>query len=139
LERFAPSDPITLEEHFRIASYLDAQLEPLFAVLDRHWPSALVGCAGSFDSLAALVAHERGQELAANDTTLAITLTEFDPVKDRLLQLTAQQRALLPGLPDYRVHTIPFALIAIERVLMQGIETIHWSKYALKEGAAVRG
>jgi exopolyphosphatase/pppGpp-phosphohydrolase len=44
---------------------------------------------------------------------------------------------LVPGLPEHRVDTIPYALIAIDRVLAAGsIRELAWSRYALKEGAA---
>ena len=138
LERFSPSDPITLEEHFRIASYLDAQLEPLFAMMDRHWPHALVGSAGSFDTIAEMMSSEKGTTLADTAITCSFTNTEFDAVKERLLAMDRSERQGIQGLPEFRVDTIPVALIAIERVLLHGIEQLHWSRYSLKEGAAMR-
>ena len=138
LERFHPSDPITLEEHFRIGAYLDAQLEPLFAVMDRHWPTTLVGSAGAFDTLAALVAEEQGPPLAPGAVTSTFDHGVFDQLKERLLYTTRAQRAALPAIPDFRVDTLPLGLIAIERVLLHGIEELRWSRYALKEGAAWR-
>lgn len=138
LERFRPSDPITLEEHFRVGAYLDAQLEPLFAVMDRHWPTALVGSAGAFDTLAQLVAEEQGATLAPEAVTSNFDHTVFDLLKERLLGTTAAQRSCMPAIPPFRVDTLPLGLIAIERVLLQGIEELRWSRYALKEGAAWR-
>jgi exopolyphosphatase/pppGpp-phosphohydrolase len=45
----------------------------------------------------------------------------------------------VPGLPEHRVDTIPYALIQIERVLLAGgIRELAWSRFALKEGAAAR-
>lgn len=138
LERFRPSDPITLEEHFRIAAFLDAQLEPLFAMMDRHWPTTLVGSAGSFDTLAALVAQEQDKALAPEAVTCTFDHATFDALKDRLLATTAAERAALSAIPSFRVETLPLGLIAIERVLLHGIEELRWSRYALKEGAAWR-
>lgn len=138
LECFSPSDPLLLEEYFRICAYLDAQLEPLFAVMDRHWPTALVGSAGSFDTLAELVTAERGEALAPDQITLAFSSTEFDVIKERLVGSTRAERAAMKAVPEYRVDTLPLALIAIERVLAHGIEELRWSRYALKEGAAWR-
>ncbi len=137
-DRLSPSDPITIEEHFRIAAHLDAQLEPLWAVMERHWPIALVGSAGSFDTLALIIANERGRTIDGNDRTLALSNTEFDVLKDRLLEMPRAERLCVPGLPEHRVDTIALALIAIERVMLHGIEEIRWSRYALKEGAALR-
>jgi exopolyphosphatase/guanosine-5'-triphosphate,3'-diphosphate pyrophosphatase len=138
-DRFAPSDPITLEEQFRIAEHLDARLEPLWAVIDRHAPHVLVGSAGSFDTLAAMIDAERGGNIGPEAITLAFTALEFDLLKERLMPMDHAERARVPGLPAYRVDTIPLAMIAIERVLVAGaIRELRWSRYALKEGAAAR-
>lgn len=138
LERFAPSDPLTLQEYFRICAYLDAQLEPLFAVMDRHWPTALVGSAGSFDTLAELVASDRCTPISSGELTMTFDALEFDAIKEGLIGSTRAERGSLKAIPDYRVDTLPLALIAIERVLALGIEELRWSRYALKEGAAAR-
>jgi len=138
LERFTPSDPLTIDEQFRLVTYLDAQLEPLFAVMDRHWPAALVGSAGSFDTLAELVALERGDTWAPDQVTMTFSNIEFDAVKERIIGSTRAERVVIKAIPEYRVDTLPLALIAMERVIAHGIEELRWSRYALKEGAAVR-
>jgi len=138
LEHFTPSDPLSLQEYFRISAYLDAQLEPLFAVMDRHWPSALIGSAGCFDTLVELVAAERGTPIASGDPTFTVSAIEFDAIKEGLIGSTRAERTINKAIPGYRVDTLPLALIAIDRVLALGIEELRWSRYALKEGAAVR-
>lgn len=134
-ERFTPSEPITIEEELRMGTHLDAELEPLFAVLERHAPPTLVGSAGTFDTLAAMIATEHGIDLEGL-VTLAFSNSAFDAIKERLLPMDRAERLLVPGLPEFRVDTIVPALIAIDRVLTTGIEDLRWSRYALKEGAA---
>ncbi|MBK9174981.1 MAG: phosphatase [Flavobacteriales bacterium] len=137
-ERIPISDPITVEEEARIARHLDNQLEALYAVVERQEPHVLVGSAGSFDTLASIVAAEQGIALAPETTSLAFTALAFDAIKDRLLRMTRAERLRVPGLPEHRVDTIPYALIQIDRVLLAGgIRELAWSRYALKEGAAV--
>lgn len=138
LERFHPGDPMTVQEHLRIASHMDAQLEPLWAVMDRHWPHTLVGSAGSFDSLAAMVAALRGEELPKDRNTMHFSTTIFDELKDGLLSMPREERNAIAGLPSYRVDSILPALIVAERVVSRGIGEVCWSRYALKEGAAWR-
>ncbi|MFZ1693573.1 MAG: hypothetical protein WAT74_10280 [Flavobacteriales bacterium] len=139
-ERIPISDPITVEEEARIAAHLDDQLEALYSVVERQEPHVLVGSAGSFDSLARIVSAERGEALAPDAVTLAFTALKFDAVKDRLLRMDRAQRLQVPGLPEHRVDTMPYALIQIDRVLLAGgIRELAWSKYALKEGAAAMG
>lgn len=136
-ERMPIGDPITLQEEARIAAHLDDRLEPLYAIIDRHEPHELIGSAGSVDSVAAMIAAQRGMPLPADAITLPFEALEFDALKDRVLRMDRTARAALPGLPEYRVDTLPYALIAIERVLgAGGIRDMRWSRYALKEGAA---
>ncbi len=136
-ERIPISDPITVEEEARIAAHLDDQLEGLYAVVERQEPHVLVGSAGSFDSLARIISAERGEALAPDATALNFSALEFDALKDRLLLMNRTERLQVPGLPEHRVDTIPYALIQIDRVLLAGgIRELAWSKYALKEGAA---
>jgi exopolyphosphatase/guanosine-5'-triphosphate,3'-diphosphate pyrophosphatase len=138
-ERIPTSDPMTLQEETRIAEHLDNLLEPLYAVIERHEPHLLVGSAGSFDTLAAMVAAEDGSTLDALDITLPFSALRFDALKDRLMRMTREERLAVPGLPEHRVDTITYALVQIERVLLAGgIRELAWSRYALKEGAAVR-
>jgi exopolyphosphatase/guanosine-5'-triphosphate,3'-diphosphate pyrophosphatase len=138
-ERIPTSDPMTLEEETRIAEHLDNLLEPLYAVIDRHEPHLLVGSAGSFDTLAAMVLAEDGLVPDPLDITLPFSALRFDALKDRLMRMDRAQRLTVPGLPEHRVDTIAYALILIERVLLAGgIRELAWSRYALKEGAASR-
>lgn len=137
-DRIPVSDPITLEEETRIAAHLDDRLEPLYAIIDRHEPHALIGSAGSFDSLAAMIRAEHDIPLAAEATTMEYPALRFDALKDRVMRMPRAQRLLLPGLPEYRADTLPYAMIAIDRVLSAGgIRDMVWSRYALKEGAMV--
>ncbi len=138
-ERIPISDPITVEEEARIAEHLDSRLEPLWAIIDRHEPHLLVGSAGSFDTLAAIVAAEQGSPLPPDSRTLPFDAHTFDALKDRLLRMTREERLQVPGLPEHRVDTLPYALVQIERVLTAGgIRDLAWSRFALKEGAAAR-
>ena len=137
-ERFPVSDPMTMVEELRISDHLDDRFGPLLTRLESHRPHDLVGCSGSFDSLARVVAAERGEVDAAERSGSVITTLEFSLLKDRLMRLSRKERLKLPGLPEHRVDTIGFALIAIERVMALGVGTIRYSKHALKEGAAWR-
>lgn len=136
-ERIPISDPITVDEEARIAAHLDDRLEALYAIIERHQPHVLIGSAGSFDSLATMIAAENSAPLPPDTLTLEFSALQFDALRDRLLRMTRDERLVVPGLPEHRVDTIPYALIAIERVLVAGgIRDMAWSRYALKEGAA---
>lgn len=136
-DRIPVSDPISVEEEARIAAHLDDRLEALYAIIERHEPHLLIGSAGSFDSIADMIAAERGVTIASEDRTMTFSALDFDALKERLLRMDRCARMAQPGLPEYRLDTLPYALIAIERVLSTGgIRDMAWSRYALKEGAA---
>jgi exopolyphosphatase/guanosine-5'-triphosphate,3'-diphosphate pyrophosphatase len=139
-ERFPIGDPVSMAGELQLASHLDVHLEPLFAAIERQEPHRLVGSAGSFDTLAAILAHERGTPIGPGTTTLSFTAGEFDDLKDRLLRMDRTERLRVPGLPPHRVDTLPYALVQIDRVLLAGgIRELAWSRYSLKEGAALTG
>ncbi len=136
-DRIPVGDPISVEDEARIAAHLDDRLAPLYAIIERHEPHLLIGSAGSFDTLAAMVLAEQGLVLDPRDTTLPFSALTFDALKDRLLRMSRAERLAVPGLPEHRVDTIAYALVQIERVLLAGgIRELAWSRYALKEGAA---
>lgn len=138
-DRIPVSDPISLAEEERIAQHLDDQLDPLYAIIERHEPHVLIGSAGSFDSLASIISETHQSPLANEAKTLNFSAMEFDDLRDKLMRMTRAERLNVPGLPEHRVDTLPYALIAIDRVLTAGaIRELAWSKYALKEGAASR-
>lgn len=138
-DRIPVSDPITLSEEERIAQHLDDQLDPLYAIIERHEPHVLIGSAGSFDSLASIISSERHEPLLNDAKTMNFSAMEFDALRDKLMRMTRTERLNVPGLPEHRVDTLPYALIAIDRVLTAGaIRELAWSKYALKEGGASR-
>lgn len=136
LERFPDIDPMAMETQLRMAQHIDGQFELLWSVVDRHWPATLVGSAGSFDTIARLIALERGTPIAADATSFTFDAAAFDLVKDKVFALDHHQRAAMPGMPAHRVDTIVPALLLIERVLLHGINELRWSRYSLKEGAA---
>ena len=85
------------------------------------------------------MAAEQGSPLPPDSRTLPFDALTFDALKDRLLRMDRAERLQVPGLPEHRVDTLPYALVQIERVLNAGgIRDLAWSRFALKEGAAAR-
>lgn len=138
VERFPQLDPMGLDTQLRMAEHIDAQFGLLWSVIDGHWPATLVGAAGSFNTIAAMIAHAQGTGIPDGTVELGLDIQAFDALKDRLFTLRRAERLALPGLPPDRVDTIIPAMMLIERVLLHGIAAIHWSRYSLKEGAAAR-
>lgn len=137
-ERFPQIDPMDMDTQLRMGAHIDAQLEELWAVMERHWPTALVGSAGSFDTVARMVALQLGRSIDAGDAMAAMGTGDVDALKERIFSLDHAAREKEPGLPAHRVDTIVPALMLIDRVLLRGIHQVHWSRYSLKEGAMAR-
>ena len=138
-ERIPIGDPIGIAEEMRIAEFFDAQLEPLWQSIDRHEPHLLIGSAGSFESIAAMLGSLAQEEIRIDQRSYSFTTDRFEELKDRLFRLTRGERSKFPGLPAHRIDTIIYAMIVIDRVLVaSGIREMAWSRYSLKEGAAIR-
>lgn len=129
LERFSPADPLSLDMQLRMATHIDSVLEPLWAVMDRHWPRRLIGCAGCFDTLSALLTPD------STGPHSLLDMDRYQALADELMHSPRTQRIAL-GVPEFRLDTLPIALLLIDRVLLRGIERLECSRYALKEGVA---
>ncbi|MEZ4758505.1 MAG: ABC transporter permease [Flavobacteriales bacterium] len=92
-ERFPAPDPLPADAELRIATHLDERLGPLWAMMEHHRPHTLIGSAGSFDTLAAMLAAETGRTLGDEEASLTFPLDAFDELKERLLRLPADERA----------------------------------------------
>ncbi len=138
-ERIPIGDPIGVDDELRVAEFFDAQLEPLWQIIDRHEPHLLIGSAGSFESIAAMLSAIVNEQIQVDQRSYSFTTDRFEELKDRLFRLSREERSASPGLPAHRVDTIIYAFIAIDRVLVaSGIRDMAWSRYSLKEGAAIR-
>lgn len=128
------SDPITAAEVAAVRNWLQTRLEPIWVYAQTRLITRLVGSAGAFDTLCSL---HTGQREAAQ---LAFVPREavFAWV-NQLLRLSRNERAALPGMPPLRVDMQVYALLLMEKLLLQlpevaGITTTSW---ALREGVLV--
>lgn len=150
LERFKPSDPITESEVKQIEVYLEKELQPLFAAVDRilnaHLPSPLgggtgrgcelIGSSGSFDSLAEMIGyHFYDTEALKGKTEYAFNMDDFEKLYQVILKSTTKERMLMKGLTKMRVDMIVVSAIIVNFVIARlGIQKMRGSKFSLKEG-----
>lgn len=134
LEAFKPSDPVSPEQVIALKEHLKEILGPLNSQMKKHQIETLIGCSGSFESLADMIMADQNQ----SETTGKLYTFNNDELKAmhrRLLASTEAERKNIPGLVEYRVDTIVFASIFIRYVKKRyKIENVHHSSYALKEG-----
>lgn len=136
LEKFQPSDPITIEEIKAIEHYLDEELSPLWEACANHSEITLIGSSGSFDTMAAVVqAAFPNAGYTPLNTTYTFELSQFEAIAQKMLDLTLEQRLATPGMIPMRADMIVMACIQVNCVLQKlGIKSLKLSTYALKEG-----
>jgi exopolyphosphatase / guanosine-5'-triphosphate,3'-diphosphate pyrophosphatase len=134
LQEFNPQDPITPDEIQKIKDYFKEILQPLAARIKKNPVQTLIGCSGSFESLADLIRHEKS-EFSLNGHLYQFEIDDFRNQHKKLIASTESQRRQMPGLVEYRVDTIVFATILIRHVIKRfKIDNLYYSSYSLKEG-----
>ncbi len=127
---FHHHEPILAAETAAVQHFLDQQLEPLHRALERCPTSYLVGAAGTFDVIEALLATSKPTPNSA-----VVPVERFFPLFYQLLNADAQERRAMEGIPDDRVDMIVVAMILIDYILrLADIERITVSSFSMKEG-----
>lgn len=136
IEQINPSNPIKLIEIEKIENILQEIIIPLTFKLNEFPVSHLIGCSGSFETLADMVLHQKDSSLADNKQEYYdFDLYEFNDLYLRLLKSSEQERAKIPGLPEHRIDTIVMSSIFINFIIKKfHISKLSMSTAALKEG-----
>ncbi|AWB84438.1 Ppx/GppA phosphatase family protein [Corynebacterium liangguodongii] len=115
-ERFLRSDPPAREEDAAARAYVRGLLGSAHEAIDFARPRTLVGCAGTFTTLSALV-----QGLEEYDP-MKIHCSElsFAQVREttaRLRELTSEQRAAIPAISAGREDVIASGALVVEEIM----------------------
>ena len=136
LEKFKPSEPITTRELTDIEDYLETQLEDLLAVFKQYSIKTLIGSSGSFSTLRQVILARQLYSTLNNDVHYNINLNDFSKLHQEFINSTLEQRKLMPGMDNMRVHLMVIASVFINFLLTRSdIEIMYQSAFALKEGA----
>lgn len=137
LEKFKPSDPITVEECHQISDYILKESNQLFKEL-KQFPEidTLIGSAGSFETFAEIISEKYDHRpLDYQEKYYNINIDRYEQVHELLLQSTTAERKQMKGVIDMRVDMIVIASILLHCVIHTApIKNIKLSTYALKEG-----
>lgn len=135
-QKFHHHEPITASEINEVTIFLTAVLEPLIAQQEKFSITRLIGASGSFDTFAAMVAHQFFYATALDEkTSFEIPLENFYSIHRQLLQNNLQQRLEMEGMIPFRAEMITVATILAEFVIRKfNIQQITQSGFALKEG-----
>lgn len=134
MQEFKPSDPVTPENIDNIKMHFKEMLQPLATQLKKNPVKNLIGCSGSFESLADMILA-KSSDRTPYDKIFAFENDDFKSIHKELVVSTESQRKTMPGLVEYRIDTIVFASIFIRYIKKRfKIDQMYYSSYALKEG-----
>ena len=138
IEKFKPSDPITIEEIEFISNYLEERMPDFFEEFRKHRITTLIGASGSFETFAAMIREEdpgTGTEKASFPEAAEIDLADFENLYQRLINSTLKERKQMKGLEAHRLETIVPASLLVKFLMGKlKLRRIIQSNFALKEG-----
>jgi len=128
--KFHNTEPISKEEIGDIGKHLDETLGPLKIALKDYPVNNLIGASGTFDVLELMLVQKKLSEVHSE-----VRASDFDPLYQKLLKTTLDERLQMSNLPNDRADMIIVALVLIDYILkLARIEKITVSAYAMKEG-----
>jgi exopolyphosphatase/guanosine-5'-triphosphate,3'-diphosphate pyrophosphatase len=139
LQKFAPSDPITIDEIERIKKYMESQLVSLFVATEAFKPVELIGSSGAFESIIEMIHGELGGEpFSSVKTEYEINLDDHCKICSRVIASTLAQRKQIKGLVPMRFDMIVICCVMVNFVMDAfRLNKIRVSTYSLKEGALI--
>ena len=130
---FHKNDPISKTEIQQINTYLTKMLQPLFAALEIHSVTQLIGASGTFDVLELFLAEENKSSLYAT-----VPVSSYHHFSKKIIHTTVAERLANQRLPDSRADLIVVALVLIDFIIATTkVSNIITSAYAMKEGILV--
>lgn len=136
IERFHMHDPMREEDRIMMHDYFNTALVPLDAAIEKYKPVQLIGCSGTFDTLAEMnIQHHREKILLEKQTSYLLSLVDFKRLRNQMVKSTRAERLAFPGMIELRADMVVVAICLIEHVLsVIKTNTITVSTYSLKEG-----
>jgi len=140
LEKFKPSDPITIEEIEFVSNYLEERLSDLFDELKSYNITTLVGASGSFETFRAMIEANAQPEEYLTETytqseSFKIDLTDFENLYQKLINSTLKERKQMKGLEPMRLDMIVLAVLFVKFIIHKlKLQALTMSNFALKEG-----
>lgn len=136
IERFHVHDPIRESDRLEMHNYLDSILKPLDEAIKKYKPIQLIGCSGTFDTLAEMnIQHHREKIILEKQTSYLMSIADFKRIRNQMIHSTRAERLTFGGMIELRVDMVVVAMCLIEHVLVfLKANSIMVSTYSLKEG-----
>ena len=137
-QRFHTMEPMDRCEREDLEAYLEDMFSGLFQELEKHKITTMVGASGTFDTLAEMIAYEKGEwQDIEHVTSYKIDPESLKNVHKKLIASTMGERLDTNGLIPMRAEMIVVASVMIDVVIkMSNIKQVIRSNYSLQQGAA---
>lgn len=133
-ERYLSTDPPAPSEVRRLEEHLHRKLDALMRKARRAGVQRAIGTSGTINALVAMVRVARDGEQDRLHG-LSVAARDIRRLRERLLKLTAAERAELPGADPKRADLMPAAAILTDFVLERaGTRELVACTWALREG-----
>jgi exopolyphosphatase/guanosine-5'-triphosphate,3'-diphosphate pyrophosphatase len=137
-ERHLHADPATAEQIDAMRADVQEAIGRAAAAVPMREAAGLVGLSGTVTTVAA-IAHDLPSYDAAAIHGLVVTRTQVDEIVERLLGMTAAERAAMPVMHPGRVDVIGAGALILQEVMAAaGASTVRASEADLLDGIAFR-
>ncbi len=141
-ERYTPAEPGATTDSRRLRRGVRRVLEENLSV-PRKAPRLLIGCGGTFTTIATLAAAARGTPIDRPDVSLAsvppISRREIKELSHQLAAMTDEERARVPGLPADRTDIIVAGVTTVELLMKHlGCEHLCVHSGGIREGLVLK-
>lgn len=137
IEKFKPSDPLSIEEIEIVSNFFEEKLVEVFEEIKKQEVDTLVGASGAFESFAAMIRSDEKyeSEVALSPEAFVIDIPEFEDLSWRLVNSTTKDRKKFKGLESMRIEFIVLAAVLVKFFIDKAkIRNLIQSNFALKEG-----
>ncbi len=137
LEKFHPSDPLSVSELKSINKWHQEIFQPLLEAVKNYPPNRLIGSSGSFDTFAEMILYQMDGNInkLRNRTDYHFRMSDYRSVHKQLLFSTTAERKKMKGLIMMRVDMIVMSSLQLNFIVRNlKLKKMILSRYALKEG-----
>jgi exopolyphosphatase / guanosine-5'-triphosphate,3'-diphosphate pyrophosphatase len=134
LQLFKPNNPFEDIDILNIEEYVESKLQPLFEAFKVYPANVLIGSSGAFDTFRDMIVAEK-QLAKSQETSFEIQYSDFEPLKNKIINLSQQELVKVQGMDPMRVDMIGIAAVFVDFIMRKlSLHTIIQSNYSLKEG-----
>lgn len=137
LQKFKPSDPITVKEIDEFNQYLNTELKDLWGNISKYQPKELIGSSGAFDSVVDLIsAHFNTPAINESTCEYEIDIQQYNKISTLIKASTLNERYSMKGLIEMRADMMVISVLLIDIIIASPfIQQFKATTFSLKEGA----